>query len=122
MSPSPQAGSHQAGPLQSPFHSAPPVAPLFVRDRYGSADSTATTDSIDKETQEVGEENPWTNGTGTQTTAGETGADESSQPTSSDIHLPPVDTGVKAWSILVGAFLFEALIWGRSIYLGINTS
>ena len=123
MSPSlPQVGSRQAGPLQSPFHSPPPpAAPLFTRDRYGSADSTATADSVDKEMQEIRDENPWTDGTSIQT-IGESDPDKSPQPISSDVNLPPVDTGVKAWSILAGAFLFEALIWGFPLSYGVFQS
>lgn len=114
MSALPQVGFRQAGTPQSPFYSTTPVAPLFVRDRYGSADSIATTDSIDKETQQPVDENPWTDGAGIRTVE-ESSSELSSQTNSSEANLPPVDTGIKAWSILAGAFLFEALIWGMCI-------
>ena len=116
----PQVGARQAGPLQSPFNSTVPAAPLFTRDRYGSADSTATMDSIDKEMQEIRDENPWSDGTNIESSEG-SGPDNPSQPISSDVNLPPVDTGIKAWSILAGAFLFEALIWGMCICLMLYT-
>ena len=27
--------------------------------------------------------------------------------------LPPIDGGVAAWKVLFGAFVFEALLWGK---------
>ena len=94
------SGFHQAGP-QSPFQ-----APLFVRDRYGSADSTNSLDEVEpKPVTEDYAENPWAGVAGSPTL--ESAVDK--QPKSD---LAPVDRGFKAWSILIGAFLFEALIWG----------
>ena len=28
--------------------------------------------------------------------------------------LPPSDTGKAAWQVLIGAFVFESILWGRS--------
>ena len=90
----------QAGPI-NPFQSRP-VAPLFVRDRHGSAESTSTLGDIEpKPMEDEGGANPWA---GEQDTAQETKPKEP--------ELPPVDKGWKAWSILIGAFVMEALIWG----------
>ena len=92
----------QAGP-QSPFQAAP-AAPLFVRDRYGSADSVSTVGEVEaKPMPEDSAVNPW---------AGEA-AESPEKEKSSEPEPPPADTGVKAWSILAGAFVFEALIWGK---------
>lgn len=95
------SGFHQAGP-QSPFQ-----APLFVRDRYGSADSTNSLDEVEPKSlnEDDTAENPWAGVAGSPAIE----ATMSKQPKS---ELPPVDRGFKAWSILAGAFLFEALIWG----------
>ena len=62
-------------------------------------------DSIDKETHDIEHDNPWTE----QITLPASEFDEKQAET----NLAPVDRGVKAWSILAGAFLFEALIWGK---------
>ena len=106
MSANPQDFGFQAGP-QSPFQAAP-VAPLFVRDRYGSADSTSTIGEINgsksRPSQEDDGSNPWA-------------AEGNGLPPKEKIaepELPPADGGIKAWSILAGTFIFEALIWGSS--------
>ena len=107
------AGHNNDAP-QSPFqHTGPPAAPLFVRDRYGSADSTATMDGIDKEMHDLDTgDNPWANATGPYT-ADQVSEKESKPEPSSTSNL--VDGGFKAWSVLAGAFLFEALIWGTFV-------
>lgn len=99
----PLESGFQAGP-QSPFRAAP-VAPLFVRDRYGSADSTSTLGNQEPKVAPDEDEtvNPW-GGEAYQTPVKE----RSREP-----ELPPVDHGFKAWSILAAAFVFEALIWGE---------
>ena len=106
MSANPQDFGFQAGP-QSPFQAAP-VAPLFVRDRYGSADSTSTIGEINgtksRPSQEDDGRNPWA-------------AEGSGLPPKERVvepEPPLADGGIKAWSILAGTFIFEALIWGLS--------
>ena len=106
----PLESGFRAGP-QSPFQAAPAnQAPLFVRDRYGSADSTNTAEGetepkpMPRPSNEDDAENPW---------VGQSGRSPEREKSRDKPELPPVDTGVKAWSILGGAFIFEALIWGR---------
>ena len=104
MSANPLDSGFQAGP-QSPFQAAP-VAPLFVRDRYGSADSNSSNDDVNAKIRPSQEDarNPW---------AGEASTSPGRKP-HGEPELPPADRGVKAWSILAGTFVFEALIWGSS--------
>ena len=45
-----------------------------------------------------------------QETSGQTNAEEENVQT-----LPPHDTGRAAWSLLLAAFVFEALLWGSCI-------
>ena len=93
--------SGSGNPPQSPFQ----VAPLFVRDRYGSQDSTYTLDGAEQGTETV-TENPWS---GSEALEDHLKKEQEKQKT----QLPPVDGGFKAWSIIGVAFLLEGLLWSE---------
>ena len=72
-------------------------------------------DSMDKEMHDIDTgDNPWASAATGSCVADQISEKESkSGPPGSISHL--VDGGFKAWSILAGAFLFEALIWGMFV-------
>ena len=93
-------------PPQSPFH----VAPLFVRDRYGSADSTSTLDEKEgAEGLDAAVKNPWG---GNEVLEDHLKTEQ--QKSKNTGTLPPVDGGIKAWSVIGVAFLLEGLLWSKS--------
>ena len=92
--------------------STPEPAPLFVRDRYGSADSNSTLDELEPEpAKDPGETNPWSDE--------QPEVNEKAVAPEPDRRIPPADTGLKAWSVLAGASLIEGFLWGKlhAIYL-----
>ena len=90
------------GPLGSHPSNSPPQAPLFIRDRYGSADSASTLDEVEpKPLDDAGEVNAWAN-EGSEKAAPEP-----------DVRTPPADGGLKAWTVLAAAAVIEGFLWGE---------
>ena len=89
------------------FSKTPPAAPLFVRDRYGSNDSTSTLDEVEPKPidDSPSEPNAWAESASEKT------------PAEPDARIPPADHGVKAWTVLAAAALIEGFLWGKKIAL-----
>ena len=84
------------------FSKTPPAAPLFVRDRYGSNDSTSTLDEVEpKPIDDPTSANAWA------------ASSSEKPPAEPDARIPPADHGVKAWTVLAAAALIEGFLWGE---------
>ena len=78
------------------------MAPLFVRDRYGSNDSMSTVDDGEHRVDnDLDGDNPWA------------GSASEKQPASSQPEALPVDGGTRAWVMVAAAFAFQMLLWGE---------